>query len=361
MDHVFDSQAKKSKLQINTSLIATSKPTHQINTLKIGKVAPKFGHSISNIALTYPDRPKPIQPRLNLKLNHKAFQIGSKIPNKTPKTIPTLQRASIPNQLRAKQMKPGICDRCTREIDSLDIQSLQRRNAVNFTTQPTSHRIVQRFQRAKSPYSYQSNASVYPKRQKPGTDIKVNHIAGANTETVQRACGDNNLAKHTSFGNPEYGALHNDSGTCMDVYLSNKAPVSGSDKTIDPSWWPGGLSGKMVQGHLWNAKVGGPGNDRQNLTPLTSSANSQHNSKVESKLKTDYGKGDLIHYVVQATYPHTKETELTTDATAQGILKPHLGKIPTKIHAEYTAYDPTSKADKGHESWDIGNEHKGIS
>ena len=365
MDSIFDSQAKKSQLQINTSLIPTSKPTHQLNTPKTGKVDPKFGHSISNIALTYPNRPKPIQPRLNSKLNHKALQTKSKIQNKTPKTIHTVQRVLIPNQIRAKKSKNGLCNQCKMEIDSLDIQPLQRRNAINFTIQPTSNRTVQRFQRSNSRYSYQSTTSVHPKRQKHGTDIKVNHIAGENTKTVQRTCGDNNLAKHTSFGKPEYGVLNNDSGTCMDVYLSNKAPVSGSDTTIDPSWWPGGLSGKMVQGHLWNAKVGGPGNDRQNLTPLTSSANSNHNTKVESKLKTDYNNGDLIHYVVEAKYPHTKVphtkvTELTTDTTAQGILTPHLNKIPTKIHAEYTKYDPTTKADKGHVSWDIGNEHKGI-
>lgn len=41
----------------------------------------------------------------------------------------------------------------------------------------------------------------------------------------------------------------------------------------------------MVQGHLLNEKLGGPGSDMRNLTPFAKSTNSQHHAYVEKKAK----------------------------------------------------------------------------
>ncbi len=117
-----------------------------------------------------------------------------------------------------------------------------------------------------------------------------------NRNTIQRKCDDNNASKFTATDKPEYGGLTNDSGSCMDVLL-NPSSSGGSAVSSFPNWWPATVTSDrtvlnkyMVQGHLWNEKLGGPGNARNNLTPITKSANSQHNAKVEGSIEDRFAK-----------------------------------------------------------------------
>lgn len=188
-----------------------------------------------------------------------------------------------------------------------------------------------------------------------------------NRNTIQRQCGNKDASKFTNFGFPKYGGLSNDSGSCMDVLL-NANSSGGSAVSSFPNWWPTGtdrtvLNKYMVQGHLWNEKLGGPGNARNNLTPITKSANSQHNAKVEGPLKTDLQnpKTALVHYVVTVDYSAVpKESEIAPNYVAdQPVIKKYVGNMAKKIHAEYTMYDANLQ-DIGSKSWDIGNEHSSI-
>ena len=193
-------------------------------------------------------------------------------------------------------------------------------------------------------------------------------LSAINGTTIQRVCGDNDASKFSATDNPEYGGLSNDSGSCMDV-LINPVSSGGSKVSSWPSWWPvtgssdrAVLNKYMVQGHLWNKELGGPGNARDNLTPITASANSQHSAKVESPLKTDLKLNTIVHYVVSADYsaaPH--EAEIAPGNLAdQAVVKKYVGNMAKGIHAEYTVYNGTTQAEIKSNSWDIGNEHSSV-
>lgn len=64
-----------------------------------------------------------------------------------------------------------------------------------------------------------------------------------------------------------------------------------------------------IQGHLLNAELGGPGK-RQNLTPITSSANSKHFSTVEKHVKKWVNTDKKVaYYDVSVEYPGPLSTE----------------------------------------------------
>ncbi|MEM7030173.1 MAG: DUF4157 domain-containing protein [Chloroflexota bacterium] len=195
-------------------------------------------------------------------------------------------------------------------------------------------------------------------------------LSAVNSNITQRTCNDNNASKFKALDTPEYGGLNNDSGSCLDIML-HPGSSGGSGVSKWPNWWPAKntpdravLNKYMVQGHLWNEKLGGPGNNRSNLTPITSSANSQHSAKVENPLKNDLKGNTIVHYVVTADYSSTpKETEIAPgNAADQAVVKKYVAGMPKKIHAEYTAYDTTGGKPtfKKSNSWDIGNEHSSI-
>jgi hypothetical protein len=97
-------------------------------------------------------------------------------------------------------------------------------------------------------------------------------------------------------GTPLYGSSEflpvdptNDYGTGMSVQIIdwNHTP-NGSPPSVKPSWWPKGdawWTAYMVQGHLLNENLGGPGNDMRNLAPISKTANSEHLHQVETLAK----------------------------------------------------------------------------
>ncbi len=163
------------------------------------------------------------------------------------------------------------------------------------------------------------------------------------------------------------GTNYNDVGTTMQAEIDPKVPEMGSKPSVRPNWWPGcttpagqtWMSRYMVQGHLLNEQVGGPGNTMDNLTPITKSTNSQHHAKVEKAVK-QLAKSNLVRYHVTADYSrHPTGAELTGDPTAIGInndLNANVApKLAYQLDAEYTAYDYNTGKQVAQDSWEIGN------
>jgi hypothetical protein len=139
-------------------------------------------------------------------------------------------------------------------------------------------------------------------------DLK-NHAAGEGPgalATVDAAAGTKE--QHAV----QFGALVNDCGSYMDAYLYNDDKPQGSAPSVRPSWWaammadPGTdkawVSNNVVQGHLLNHNLGGPGDDMRNLTPFAKSTNSQHHSYVEKAAKDIKARGNILHYTVSVDY-----------------------------------------------------------
>ncbi len=90
---------------------------------------------------------------------------------------------------------------------------------------------------------------------------------------------------------------------------------AGSEPSIEPPIWQTvrqryeGRRTFYVRGHLINAKLHGPGNKEQNLTPISQVANKAHSDRVENKVKQFVWNrddknphGKLAHYEVKALY-----------------------------------------------------------
>jgi hypothetical protein len=98
----------------------------------------------------------------------------------------------------------------------------------------------------------------------------------------------------------------------MTAWLYPDDDIKGSVPSVRPAWWaamtsdPGTdknwVSNNIVQGHLLNHNLGGPGNDMRNLTPFAKSTNSQHHSYVEKMAKAIKARGNIAEYKVTVDY-----------------------------------------------------------
>ncbi|GIG68492.1 DNA/RNA non-specific endonuclease [Phytomonospora endophytica] len=199
---------------------------------------------------------------------------------------------------------------------------------------------------------------------------------------LQRTAGNAAVAlavqrKYAGFPYIDFGLLSDDCGTEMRAELHPGKLEKGSKPAVRPSWWPksgsmptkGGedaadfFSTYMVQGHLLNEKVGGTGKSMENLTPLTKSANSQHHSKVEKRVKSEVKKNKhVVEYHVTAQYgkhPNAKDMG-ATGAAAKYIDDNFTDMMAGKLRAEYTVYKKTAKGGKElfGDAWEITNEGK---
>ncbi|MBS1611287.1 MAG: DNA/RNA non-specific endonuclease [Bacteroidetes bacterium] len=117
--------------------------------------------------------------------------------------------------------------------------------------------------------------------------------------------------------------------------------------------YPGGAS-YYVRGHLLNEHLGGLG-EWNNLVPLTRTANSEHESKVESIVKAGVNSGAIMKYTVTAVYgrsPRTTENESLKEIM---MAEQH---VPGVLHcsvAYLTNEDGVWKENKI-ENWAIKNE-----
>ncbi len=109
-----------------------------------------------------------------------------------------------------------------------------------------------------------------------------------------------------------FGPLVNDCGSSMSAWLYPDDDIKGSTPSVRPSWWTammtdpgsdgGWVSNNVVQGHLLNEHLGGPGNDMRNLTPFAKSTNSQHHAYVEKAAKEIKARNNILRYVVEVDY-----------------------------------------------------------
>lgn len=172
----------------------------------------------------------------------------------------------------------------------------------------------------------------------------------------------------------DFGPLRNGCATRMraNIRLNDVDDLygMGSSPSVQPPWW-GAMSAAvspfassyLVQGHLLNDNIGGPGDNMQNLTPITKSANSTHNKKVEEKVKKAFrSKGFYqIEYDVEADYSSPPTAK---DMGAPKSIAPWLKNFPRAIHAEFAVWKKVGKKfvnrSAGEKRWTIHNDHKGL-
>lgn len=164
-----------------------------------------------------------------------------------------------------------------------------------------------------------------------------------------------------------YGGTNGDDvGTWMQAEIDPNNIQMGSKPSVRPSWWPGctgpgvaWITKYMVQGHLLNEHLGGPGNTMDNLTPITKSCNSQHHAKVEKAVK-NLAKNRLLRYHVTADYSKHPDGEDLTGIAGPTPLNNDLDAnfapmLAYKLWAEYTAFDYNTGKQAEFDSWQIIN------
>jgi hypothetical protein len=162
-----------------------------------------------------------------------------------------------------------------------------------------------------------------------------------------------------------YGPVNSD-GTATSMHAELHTAKAGSRPTVKPTWWPAAPQGTkdwfesyMVQGHLLNDNLGGPGNTLSNLTPLTRTANTRHHWSAEWYIKNRMAKGG-VHAEYQVTVKHgagvtAKGIGITDPTVAADVNTNYASKIPDHIEADVTYYDTTGKWLTG-EGWIVQNE-----
>jgi hypothetical protein len=189
------------------------------------------------------------------------------------------------------------------------------------------------------------------------------HEAGTDLVSGQRAAALQ-LARssdiHRSPSSPvvqaysiKYGSLHNDCGTDMHVLIKGNGDPDlnkGCEPKIVPNWWPYApgpvatyFSKYIVQGHLLNKDLGGPGDTMDNLTPISKSTNTTHFKKVEDAVKNEVLiKGNWVEYRVRANYSSSPTlAEIGNGAPPAAI--PYLNRMAGEIGADYDVFDPLSR------------------
>lgn len=154
-----------------------------------------------------------------------------------------------------------------------------------------------------------------------------------------------------------YGPLNNGSGTDMHVLIYGKNDPDlgdGGPPSVVPPWWPtptnepsaavrNYFSKFVVQGHLLNNQLGGPGDDMQNLTPITRSTNTTHFTNVEREVKREVLTNNMwVEYRVRAFYNTHPNAVDFGDGVPPGVGK-YLNYMAGEIGADYDVYDPVTK------------------
>ena len=151
--------------------------------------------------------------------------------------------------------------------------------------------------------------------------------------TIAPGSGKGLLQDSTGRVQPDvqFGPLINDCGTYMHAIIhpqDDKAGTAPQPGTW-PTWWTTANkpsnSNFWVRGHLLNHNLGGPGDDKRNLTPITKKANSAHLHLVETAAKTASRQGWGLDYTVEAKYDNVGPTQLRGDNTdPNSIVWPYL-------------------------------------
>ncbi|SDC88432.1 protein of unknown function [Streptomyces prasinopilosus] len=215
-----------------------------------------------------------------------------------------------------------------------------------------------RFEREAEANAQRVMAGSAPTRTVSGEGADGAAAAGPEPEVsraVQRAYTGNH---QVAYGGLTYGV-----GTYMKAELHPGSLGRGSSPSVKPSWWPAANSGptgawfarNMVQGHLLNENLGGPGNTLTNLTPLTKTGNSNHLHYAEANVKNEIKNGSVVEYEVVAHFDGVTGAELgATGAVAADIDQNYAYAIPSHLECNVQVYDSTGKNLYG-ESWYVRN------
>ncbi|MGA5566105.1 DUF6531 domain-containing protein [Streptomyces platensis] len=162
--------------------------------------------------------------------------------------------------------------------------------------------------------------------------------------------------------NATFGPLTNGAGSSMKVKLGPNSNLNGKAPTVKPAWWPTGkgptalwFQKQMVQGHLLNEHLGGPGNTLSNLTPLTKTGNLNHLNSVEWNVKREVAAGNTVEYEVIAHYGKVTGADLgATGQVAADIDRNYSSLIPEYLSCYATVYDKQGARMYG-EGWQVRN------
>ncbi|NDZ81294.1 DUF4157 domain-containing protein [Streptomyces sp. SID10853] len=153
-------------------------------------------------------------------------------------------------------------------------------------------------------------------------------------------------------------------GSYMKAELHPKDVKYGGKPKVKPSWWPkkGTPAGDwfakyMVQGHLLNDNLGGPGDTLDNLTPLTKGGNRKHHEMTEYNVKDEIKAGRIVEYTVEAVFDGqvTGASLGATGSVAAEIDKYYAQSIPTYLDCQTTVYDPKTGKELYGEGWIVHN------
>jgi hypothetical protein len=155
----------------------------------------------------------------------------------------------------------------------------------------------------------------------------------------------------------DFGSLNaNGCGTSMEAYILAPGDIpQGSAPSVKPPWWPSPSSqwwsNNLVQGHLLNHHLGGPGDDMRNLSPITKSANGEHERHVERAIKSAVNKhAQHMYYKVSVDYskhPTIADIPLPDN---KGLIN----KFPAAFECDWATYDANS-ALIDHEGYRVEN------
>jgi len=95
-----------------------------------------------------------------------------------------------------------------------------------------------------------------------------------------------------------------------------------------------GSGSYYILGHLLNMKLGGEGTTWDNLTPITRSANSQHESIAEARVKNAVDAGNIVKYTVTAEYDRPSDTTSEESAVDTSSINEDKGAVKEIIRAE---------------------------
>jgi RHS repeat-associated protein len=110
--------------------------------------------------------------------------------------------------------------------------------------------------------------------------------------------GGNSTSQSFKIG----GADHLGRPTGVWARITKSMLRTGSDASVDPTGWQPGMGGTFHRGHLWSKLLGGPGNDRNNLVPLHSYANTPVMREFERAVARAVEAGEIMDYTAIPTY-----------------------------------------------------------
>ncbi|MEV8566704.1 DUF4157 domain-containing protein [Streptomyces sp. NPDC051322] len=185
--------------------------------------------------------------------------------------------------------------------------------------------------------------------------------SGGDQPTVSRAIQRYYSGRHTvTYASSARSGV----GSSMEAELHPGSIKYGGKPKVKPSWWPktGTPTGDwfakyMVQGHLLNDNLGGPGNTLDNLTPLTKAGNRKHHEMTEYNVKDEIKAGRTVVYKVEAVFDGqvTGASLGATGSVAAEIDRYYAQSIPTYLNCQTTVHDPRTGQEMYGEGWIVHN------